>query len=74
MKKPTEHKIVLTIEEMESIIKQMRENQQRNKSLSEQARFDLVFDTDWNAHRLASYTGYQFNSYAECIGDVINNK
>lgn len=68
MRKPTEHKIVLSIEELEPIIEKMKENQQRYTTLSDQIRLDLVFDTDWNAHRIDPATGYQFNCYAECIG------
>jgi hypothetical protein len=49
----------------------MKENKSKNRYLSDTVRFDLDFNTDYNAHNLNLNTGYQFNSYAECNGTKV---
>jgi hypothetical protein len=71
MKTQTNNKIILSISQMENIIKEMKENKSKNRYLSDTVRFDLDFNTDHNAHNLNLNTGYQFNSYAECNGTKV---
>ena len=70
MKQPTRHIVTLSIDEMESILRKMHENRQRNGTLSSRVTIDLDFDTDYETLRVADYSDnvYQYNSYGECNG------
>ncbi len=68
MKTPTNHVLVLSIEQMEAIIAEMKDNKRCQPTMSNQAKFKLQFNTDCNAHEIDGATGYQFSSYAECNG------
>jgi hypothetical protein len=69
MKSKTNHSIILSIGQIETIIAKMKENQRREPAMSNQVKFQLSFDTDWNALVIESETkGYQFSSYQECNG------
>jgi hypothetical protein len=68
MSTKTNKKVALSIDEMETIIAKMRENQQRDRAMSSNVAFDLLFDTDLRAHVIDGVTGYQFSGYAECGG------
>ena len=65
MKQPTRHIVTLSIDEMESILRKMHENRQRNGTLSSRVTIDLDFDTDYETLRVADHSDnvYQYNSY-----------
>ena len=69
MKSQTNHTIILSMGQMKTIIAAMEENQRREPAMSNEAKFQLSFDSDWNALVLDKETkGYQFSGYAECNG------
>lgn len=70
MKQPTTHRVTLSIEEMESLLRKMQENRQCNQTLSTQVSIDLDFDTDYETLRIADHAdnAYQYNAYGECFG------
>ena len=75
MKTKTNHEVILSVEQMKTIIAQMEENQRREPAMSNQVKFQLMFDTDWNAHIIDPETkGHQFSGYAECNGMSVNLK
>ncbi|GHT09140.1 hypothetical protein FACS189432_05150 [Bacteroidia bacterium] len=69
MKTTTNQTIVLSMKQMETIIARMNENIRREPAMSEKVKFQLSFDTDYNAHIIEPETkGYQFSGYQECNG------
>lgn len=69
MKTKTNHTIILSIKQMEAIISRMKENQSSESAMSDEVKFQLSFDTYWNALVIEPETkGYQFSGYAECNG------
>jgi hypothetical protein len=68
MRTKTQHEIILSVEQMEKIITTMKENQCREPAMSNNVKFQLFFDTDWNAHVINNVSGHQFSVYAECDG------
>jgi hypothetical protein len=68
MRTKTKHEIILSVEQMKKIIAEMEENKRREPAMSNNVKFQLFFDTDWNAHVINNVSGYQFSSYAECDG------
>ena len=69
MKVKINHTVILSIGQMEMIIAKMKENQRREPSMSNEVRFQLYFDTDWNSNVIDKESkGYQFSGYAECNG------
>jgi hypothetical protein len=61
--------IILSIRQMKTIISGMKENQRREPAMSDRVKFQLSFDTDWDAFVIDPETkGYQFSRYAECNG------
>ena len=73
MKSQTNHTIILSMGQMKTIIAAMEENQRREPAMSNEAKFQLSFDSDWNALVLdEGAKGYQFSGYAECNGMEVN--
>lgn len=70
MKQPTTHRVTLSIEEMERLLRKMQENRQCNQTLSTSVSIDLDFDTDYETLRIAAHADnvYQYNAYGECCG------
>lgn len=70
MRQHTGHRITLSIEEMESILRKMHEHRAQNDSLSARVTLDLDYDTDYETLRIADRrdNAYQYNSYYECNG------
>lgn len=72
MKRPTEHQITFSIDELESIIRKMHEHRQCNRTEGSTVILDLDYDSDWRTLRIADHpdNAYQHNAYAECYGIV----
>lgn len=70
MKTRTEHKITLSISELESLLNKMVEHRQNDKDLGQTVTIDLDFDTDWKTLRISDKAdnAYQHSSYGECDG------
>lgn len=70
MRTRTNHKITLSIQELESLLSKMKEHKEHNRDLSNTATIDLDYDSDWNTLRISDSVGnaYQHSSYAECVG------
>lgn len=70
MRQQTIHRVTLSIEEMESILRKMDENRRQDDSLSARVTLNLEYDTDYETLRVADRrdNAYQYNSYYECNG------
>lgn len=70
MRQKTEHKVSISICELESLLSKMKEHRENNSDLSTSATIDLDFDTDWGTLVISNGIGnaYQHSSYAECNG------
>ena len=70
MKTPTDHKITLSISQLEDLISMMKEHKSNNPDLSSSAIINLDYDTDMNSLVISDRIGNakQFSSYAECNG------
>lgn len=50
MRQHTGHRVTLSIEEMESILRKMHEHRRQNDSLSTRVTLDLDYDTDYECN------------------------
>ncbi len=58
--------IILNIDELKRIVDIMQDNKKRNPDASDNAKFQLKFDSDWNANVIdTEHVAIQFSKYAD---------